>query len=1410
MDVAVRSYLTAGVAVFGASAIALAPIQVTPPNLHLAQDRALSALADVSLSSLSDVIQAINNGWNGVKGGLNALNGAADTAITQLGDALQAALISGIGSGNTAVQSIVDGLLDGGSALAQAVDNAVAQFGDPQVFINALVQAFTNVNVNLGLALQAALNVSIQGAADLAAAIEAGGAALAAAFNAAVAAFPSPADFAAALTAALSAVNPTLGILANALTTFTGQLNETLQAGIAAGLTGFQALLNALSNPASALFAAFQAALAAFPNPQAFFNALVEAFGNIDVNLGLALQAVINATIDGPQAFLEALVSGGAALAAAFNAALANFPSPAAFVAALNGALAAINPTLGVLATAFTNFTGQLADTLQAGIAAGLTGFQALLNALSNPASALFAAFQAALAAFPNPQAFFNALVEAFGNIDVNLGLALQAVINATINGPQAFLNALIQGGAALAAAFNAALANFPSPQAFVDAFTGALAALNPTLGILANAFTTFTGQLATTLQAGIAAGLTGFQALLDALGNPASALYAAFQAALAAFPNPEAFFNALVQAFSNIDVNLGLALQAALSLGVDGLQGFIDALVSGGATLAAAFNAALANFPSPAAFVAALNGALAAINPTLGVLANALTTFTGQLADTLQAGIAAGLTGFQALLNALGNPASALFAAFQAALNAFPNPQAFINALVQAFGSIDVNLGLALQAVLNAAIDGPQAFLNALIQGGAALAAAFNAALANFPSPQAFVDAFVGALAAINPTLGVLANAFTTFTGQLADTIQAGIAAGLTGFQALLDALGNPASALFAALQAAIAAFPNPQAFFNALVQAFSNIDVNLGLALQAIINATIDGPQAFINALVSGGAALAAAFNAALANFPSPAEFVAALNGALAAINPTLGVLANAFTTFTGQLADTIQAGIAAGVTGFQALLDALGNPASALFAAFQAALAAFPNPQAFINALVDAFGNIDANLGLALQLVLNAAIDGPQAFIDALVSGGAALAAAFNAALANFPSPEAFVAALNNALGAINPALGILANAFTTFTGQVADTIQAGIAAGVTGFQALLDALGNPASALYAAFQAALAAFPNPQAFINALVDAFSNIDVNLGLALQAVLNLNLDGAQAIINALANGGAQLAAAFNAALANFPSPAAFVDALTGVLGGGLDTVLAAGQQLFNNGAAVLQAGLEAGVAAGNQLIDALRNGLVVGGTALNAAINAALAAFPTPEAVVNALATAGANFAAGLNSLVKSINASLGINISFNLGGIHIGGGINAGAGAAALAAAGAAGAATVKSVNDSVTSIAGNAPTVSLKVPDSAPAPATTSKAAPSKTVSAPSLPKLSLPAPPKLSLPAPPKLSLPAPPKVSLPAPPKVSLPSLPKPPSSKGSSDSKSDSSAKSDSSSKKSGGSAGSAKKGAA
>ena len=743
MDVAVRSYLTAGVAVFGASAIALAPIQVTPPNLHFAQDRAVSALADVSLSSLTDVIQAINDGWNGVRGGLNALNGAADTAITQLGDALQAALISGIGSGNTAVQSVVDGLLNSGSALAHAIDNALAAFPDPQIFINALVQAFGNIDVNLGLALQAALNVSIQSAADLANALLAGGAALAAAFNAAVAAFPSPAAFAAALTNALAAVNPTLGILANALTTFTGQLNATLQAGIAAGLTGFQALLNALGNPASALSAAFQAALAAFPNPAAFINALVQAFGNIDVNLGLALQAALNVAIDGPQAFVDALISGGAALAAAFNAALANFPSPAAFVAALNGALAAINPTLGVLATAFTTFTGQLAATLQAGIAAGLTGFQALLNALGNPASALFAAFQAALAAFPNPQAFINALVQAFGNIDVNLGLALQAVLNAAIDGPQAFLNALISGGAALAAAFNAALANFPSPQAVRRRVRRRVGGDQPDpghprqrvhhvhrsvecdpSGWNCGRAHRFPGAAQRARQPGQCA-VRGVPGGPGGLPEPAGVHQRTGAGVRQYRRQPRS--GAAGRAQRGHRRTAGVPQRAGLRrCGTGGgVQRRTGQLPEPGGVRRCAQRCARGDQPDP-------RGA-------------------GQCADDVHGSAECDPSGgncgrahrFPGAAQRARQPGQCAVRGVPGGLDGVPEPGRRSSMRWCRRSAISTSTsGLALQAALNAGHRRPQAFLDALVSGGAALAAAFNAALANFPSPQAFVDA--------------------------------------------------------------------------------------------------------------------------------------------------------------------------------------------------------------------------------------------------------------------------------------------------------------------------------------------------------------------------------------------------------------------------------------------------------------------------------------------------------------------------------------------------------------------------------------------------------------------------------------------------------------------------------------------
>src|SRR5262245_3847501 len=105
MEVAVQPYLTAGVAVVGATTIALAPIQVIPPDLQIRGDRAIAVIDDISMSALSDLIAAANAAWSGVRDGLDAGTQAAQAAIIRLGDALQGTLVDGLGAGNTAVQS---------------------------------------------------------------------------------------------------------------------------------------------------------------------------------------------------------------------------------------------------------------------------------------------------------------------------------------------------------------------------------------------------------------------------------------------------------------------------------------------------------------------------------------------------------------------------------------------------------------------------------------------------------------------------------------------------------------------------------------------------------------------------------------------------------------------------------------------------------------------------------------------------------------------------------------------------------------------------------------------------------------------------------------------------------------------------------------------------------------------------------------------------------------------------------------------------------------------------------------------------------------------------------------------------------------------------------------------------------
>jgi RND family efflux transporter MFP subunit len=72
MEVAVRSYLAAGVAVVGATSIALAPVEVLPPDFQIRGDRMVAVLEEVSLSSLADLIAAAQSGWAPIGGAVAA------------------------------------------------------------------------------------------------------------------------------------------------------------------------------------------------------------------------------------------------------------------------------------------------------------------------------------------------------------------------------------------------------------------------------------------------------------------------------------------------------------------------------------------------------------------------------------------------------------------------------------------------------------------------------------------------------------------------------------------------------------------------------------------------------------------------------------------------------------------------------------------------------------------------------------------------------------------------------------------------------------------------------------------------------------------------------------------------------------------------------------------------------------------------------------------------------------------------------------------------------------------------------------------------------------------------------------------------------------------------------------------
>jgi hypothetical protein len=880
MDIAIRSYLTAGVAVVGATAITLAPIEVLPSDLALRGDRLVAVLEDVSLSSLADLIAAAQQAIAPVGAGVETGAIAAGTAIRDVGTALSETVAAGVAGGGTAFRAVVDGLLAQGSTLATAVDSAIAAFPTPQAFIDALVSAFASVDLNLSLALEVALQAVIDlgigaNAEAIAEALLAAGADLAAAFNAAVANFPSPAAFATAVATALSGVFPALSglvtdggeALANLVTT----LAATLASGIDLGGSAFDVLVAALQNGGSALAEAFSAAIASFANPQAFVDVFLDVLAAVNAPLAAAFNVALDVALslgfdlDVP-AIVEALLTAGGNLAAVFNLVLEGFPTPGDLIAAFGNALAGILPGFADLtsfaATAIANLSAALSDVFANGLEFGGNVFAAIVDGLQNAGSQLYAAFAAAIAAFPTPQQFIDAFVGAFGAISAPLGAALELALDTFAAGleilnPANIAQAFVNAGAQLAGLFESVLEGLPTPADVVAVIGSAFGAFIPGFEALAAAGVAALGDLSAALTAaiesGIALGSTGFQALIDGLTDTGSALYAAFSAAIAAFPTPQLFLDAFIDAFAAINVPLSAALELALDAFITGAEilnpvAIAEALIDAGADLAATFGAVLDGFPTPAELVAAFSDAFAGFIPGVEFIAAAasaaIANLSADLAGVIEAGIGFGAQAFESLVNGVVSISGDLAASFQAVLELFPSPQLFVEALTNAFGQIGpvlADLGANLVAGIENSIQfGADAFAalgNISAEIGASISASLSAALEGLPS----LGDVVGAVGTVGESIVEAAN-YTGATIQAAiDNFSEVASAVVVAFRdTTATAIANGQNSLEALVTGITAAAAQLTAGFNFGVGVDVDVDVEAGASSADVASPT------------------------------------------------------------------------------------------------------------------------------------------------------------------------------------------------------------------------------------------------------------------------------------------------------------------------------------------------------------------------------------------------------------------------------------------------------------------------------------------------------------------------------------------------------------------------------------------
>jgi hypothetical protein len=845
----------------------------------------VAVLEDVSLTSLADLIASIQQGLAPVGQGVESSAAVAGAAIRDVGVALSETVAAGVAGGGTAFRAVIDGLLAQGSSLAVAVDAAIAAFPTPEAFIDAFVAAFADVDLNLSLALEVALQAVIDlgidvDAAAIADALLGAGTELVAAFNAAIANFPNPAAFATAVAAALSGVLPGLSdlvtdggvALANLITT----LATTLATGIDLGGNAFDILLAALQNGGSALAEAFADAIASFANPQAFVDAFIDVLATVSAPLATALEVALDVALSlgidfDVAAIVEALLTTGGDLATVLQLVLAGFPTPGDLIAAFGDALAGFLPGFQDLAsfaaTAIANLSAALAGAIENGLAFGGDVFGAIIDGLQDAGSELYAAFAAAIAAFPTPAAFLDAFVDAFAAVSAPLGAAIELAFDTFLAGveilnPIAIADAFLNAGAVLADLFGDVVGAFPTPAELVAVLGSAFGAVIPGFEALAAAgvaaISNLSAALIDAIESGVALGGTAFEAIIDGLLNAGSGLYAAFAAAIAAFPTPELFVDAFVGAFVSISAPLGAAIELALDTFLAGVEilnpaAIAEALVNAGTQLAATFGAVLDGFPTPAELVAAFTQAFTGFIPGVEFIAaaaaTAISNLSADLAGVIEAGLSFGGAAFEALIGGIESISGDLAASFQAVLELFPSPELFAQALAGAFGQIGpvlANLGTALVNGLEGAIDlggaAFDAFADISVEIGASISASLSAALSGLPTPADVIaaagtvgESIVDATGYLGDTVATAVNNFTNVATAVAvafrDTTTAALANGQNALEALVTGLTAAAGQIAAGFN------------FGVGVDVDVDVDVNAGAAASSTDVASTQG---------------------------------------------------------------------------------------------------------------------------------------------------------------------------------------------------------------------------------------------------------------------------------------------------------------------------------------------------------------------------------------------------------------------------------------------------------------------------------------------------------------------------------------------------------------------------------------